>query len=395
MSRAKPSHLEAFLPNPPQELLLDAALAEGDAAIAAWRDYLDRVAFDATDFGSSRLLPLVYRNLNSLGYDDPYMGRMKGIYRRVWAENQKNFQHLPGIFAAFAKAGIPAMLLKGSALLLLCYRDFGLRAMGDFDVAVPVSRVHDAVAILEKMQWRACLESPRVPIELQHAVHMQNAAREDLDLHWHVLGHRCAEAYDRPFWEAARPLKYKGIELMSLQPSDHFLHVCLHGASWSPMAPLRWVADAFFLAKHCEIDWGRVLKMGEFLGVIPALRATLPYLKRRFSAAIPEDFFARLSALESPDWQRRELEAWCRPTGFFGVVPLLWSRYSLQRRGYGEPKRFQSFPKYLKAFYGLESYGELGRYFFRKTWKKLNARFRAKVARPPGGRVEGVKASPG
>ncbi len=379
MKRERESHLKAFLPSPAQELLLKAALSEGDEAVASWREYLKRVAFDDTDYGSSRILPLVYKNLHRLGFDDPYMGRMKGIYRRTWAENQKNFQHLPGIFSAFREAGIPVLLLKGSALLLLCYRDFGLRGMGDFDVAVPVAKVREAVAILERRQWRLCLEYPQLQIELHHAVHMQNPMREDLDLHWHVLGHRYAEEFDRPFWEAARPLTYQGTELPSLQPSDHLLHVCLHGAAWSALSPLRWVADAHYIAKHCEIDWDRVLSMGEFLGVIPALRATLPYMKARFSAPIPEDFLNRLSVIESPAWQRRELKALCRPHGFLGVLPLLWVRHALDGEAMG---RRRSFPDYLKTFYGLDSYRKLGRYFLGKAWQKLNLRVRSRPRRP-------------
>lgn len=380
MKRERENYLRAFLPNPAQELLLKAALAEGDEAVVSWREYLKRVAFDDTDYGSSRILPMVYKNLHRLGFEDPYLGRMKGIYRRTWAENQKNFRHLPGVFSALREAGIPALLLKGSALLLLCYHDFGLRGMGDFDVAVPVGKVREAAAILERMQWRLCLEYPKLQVELHHAVHMQNPMGEDLDLHWHILGHRCAEEYDRPFWEASRPLRYRGAEFPSLQPSDHLLHVCLHGAAWSAMSPLRWVADAFYIAKHCEIDWARVLKMGEYLGAIPALQATLPYLKARFSVAIPEDFISGLTALKVPDWQRRELRALCRPRGFFGILPLLWSLHSLQGRMVEGMNRYSSFPNYLKTFYGLESYGALGRYFFRKTWKKIRPRRRAQAA---------------
>lgn len=389
MIRAPQNYLKAFLPNPAQELLLQAALSEGDEAINAWRGYLSRVEFDDTDYGSSRILSLVYRNLHSQGFEDPYMGRMKGIYRRTWAENQKNFQHLHRVFAALGRAGIPAMLLKGSALILLCYRDLGLRAMGDFDVAVPAPRVHEAVAILEGMKWKTCLEYPKLQIELHHAVHLQNAAREDLDLHWHILVHRCEDAFDRPFWEGARPIDYKGSPLLSLQPADHLLHASIHAAAWSPTSPLRWVADAYYLTRHCEIDWERVLAMGEFLGVIPALQATLPYLKERFSAKVPEGFLSQLLAAECPEWQRRELRALCRPHGFFGMLPMLWERHSREGK---RSKHRRSFPDYLKTFYGLGSYGELGRYFLSKTWKKLNTRFRDKSWRSPKrGRAEGVE----
>lgn len=380
MVQKKGIHLEAFLPNQGQELLLKAALTENEEALAFWRDYLRLQSFDDTDYGSSRILPLVYRNLHRLGLDDPYMGRMKGIYRRTWAENQKNFRHIPGVFQKFHQAGIPALLLKGSALILLCYRDFGLRGMGDFDIAVPVSRVHEAVSILETMHWRTCLEYPKLQIELHHAVHLQSAGSEDLDLHWHILAQRCAEEYDQAFWEGARPLEYQGARILSLQPSDHLLHACVHGAAWSPTSPLRWIADAFFLVKNCEIDWERILEMGKVLGVIPALQATLPYLKNRFAVAVPDDFLSRLTAVKNPSWQYRELQSLCRPQGFFGILPILWGRYS-RRKMEKVAKSKGSFPAYLKTFYGLDGYRELGGYFLKKAWKKFILRFRVKSGR--------------
>ena len=376
--RSQYPHFESFLPSPAQEMLLKAGLLENPEAVDCWREYLKQVEFDDTDFGSSRLLPLVYRNLNALGYDDAYMGRMKGIYRRTWAENQKNFQHIPGLVTAFRAAGIPLLLLKGSALLLLCYRDFGLRAMGDFDLAVPAPRILEAVRLLEKKHWRACLEYPKLQIELHHAVHFQSLRQEDLDLHWHILVHRCEDAYDRPFWEGARPLEYKGEILLSPQPADHLLHACLHGAAWSPLAPIRWVADAYYLIRRCEIDWERILAMGPLLGMTPALQVTMSYLKERFSAPIPEDFLLRLAAIEPPEWQRREFDVLSRPIGFFGMLPLLRQRYSHVDRG---EERFKSFPDYLRTYYGLENYRDLLRYFSGKAWQKLRRRLGFQASR--------------
>lgn len=376
--RSSNHHSESFLPNSAQEMLLKAGLLENPLAVDCWREYLNLVEFDDTDFGSSRLLPLVYRNLHNLGYDDPYMGRMKGIYRRTWAENQKNFQHIPGLITAFRAAGIPLLLLKGSALLLLCYRDFGLRAMGDFDLAVPAPKILEAVSLLEKKHWRVCLEFPKLQIELHHALHFQNPRQEDLDLHWHILVHRCEDAYDRPFWEGAQPLEYKGETLLSPQPADHLIHTCLHGAAWSPLAPIRWVADACYLIRRCEIDWDRILEMGSLLGMVPALQVTMPYLKERFSAAIPEDFLSRLAAIEAPVWQRREFEILSRPIGFFGMLPLLRQRYSHVDRG---EERFRSFLDYLRTYYGMDSYRDLLRYFSKKAWGKFSKRLGFRVSR--------------
>lgn len=376
MGPKKSKNFQAFLPNPAQESLLKAALLEGEEAVLAWRAYLNQVDFDKTDYGSSRLLPLVYRNFQQMGHEAPYLGRMKGIYRLTWAENQKKFQTLSALLQAFREAQIPALLLKGAALTLLCYRDFGLRGMGDLDLAVPVSKALEAVAILEKLNWSPELEFQKIQVAL-HAAHFKSPHGEDLDLHWHILFRRCEEEYDRLFWEGARPVLHQGESLLTLQPSDHLLHACIHGAAWSPSSPLRWVADCIFLIRNCEIDWERILRLAAQLHMVPTLQATLPYLTR-FTSDIPAEFLARLAAIESPQWQHDELEVLCRPIGFFGVLPILWNRHSQLRASDRLLGRYRGFPNFLKHYYAFDSYRDLGKAFLRKGWKKLNVMIRSR-----------------
>ena len=45
--------------------------------------------FDKIDYATTRLMPLLYLRLESLGIDDPIRGRLKGIYRLAWFSNQK------------------------------------------------------------------------------------------------------------------------------------------------------------------------------------------------------------------------------------------------------------------------------------------------------------------
>lgn len=375
MSASKaPKNSQAFLPDADQELLLKAALLEGEEAVVSWKERLKRIAFDDTDYACSRLLPLVYRNFSEQGYDDAYMGRMRGIYRLTWAENKKNFQLIGPAFQALEAAGIPTLLLKGGALIVMCYKDFGLRGMGDLDLVVPEARVEDAMAVLQKIGWRAAQDFGKLKKNLHHAVHLTAGSREDLDLHWHILANRCAEEFDRPFWSASHEVEEGAVRFSTVPPSEHLFHACVHGAAWSPSSPVRWVADAFYLIRRCEIDWNRILVLAEILGMIPVLQSTLPYLEERFAAGVPSAFLAQLDSLESPAWQRRELEALCRPHGFFGILPMLWNRHRGLRAGSMGVGNLWNFPAYLRDFYGWESYRGLGRMLARKAFRKLSGR---------------------
>ena len=76
------------LPSAAQRLLLEAALGDGEAAVAAAREWSLLVDLDRIDFGSFRLLPLLVRNLERLDIELPSSDRLRGIYRRCWYRNQ-------------------------------------------------------------------------------------------------------------------------------------------------------------------------------------------------------------------------------------------------------------------------------------------------------------------
>jgi hypothetical protein len=131
-----------------QTLLLRAALLDGPTALDAWQAWKSNIDIDTLDPGSYCLLPLLYRNLQRHTIVDPLMDRFKGVYRKTWYQNQVLFHHMAGVLRALHAAGIPAMLLKGAALIQLHYTDAGLRPMADFDVLVPREQAMPAIEVL-------------------------------------------------------------------------------------------------------------------------------------------------------------------------------------------------------------------------------------------------------
>jgi len=75
-------------PTREQELLLRAALLQGNDAINAWHEWKSSVDIEQLDQGSYRLLPLLYRSLHIDGVEDPLMNKLKGVYRMTWYKNQ-------------------------------------------------------------------------------------------------------------------------------------------------------------------------------------------------------------------------------------------------------------------------------------------------------------------
>ena len=151
----EPIYLKNFAggcwPTKQQELLLRAALLENTDAIYAWHEWQSISDFDDLDPGSFRLLPLVYRNLSKFGLNGPVKNKLKGTYRLAWYNNHMLFSKIAALLASFRDAGLPTIILKGAALTISCYKDYGVRPMQDFDFLVKTEQARAAMSLLRKL----------------------------------------------------------------------------------------------------------------------------------------------------------------------------------------------------------------------------------------------------
>jgi Uncharacterised nucleotidyltransferase len=227
-----------------QELLLQAALLPGDLGLAAWRKWKQRVSWEEDlDAGSFALLPLLYNHLKELGVDDPAMGRLKGIYRKVWYQNMTLLHETAEVLRLFETNRIETMVLKGAALSQLYYRDFGLRKMNDLDVVIPIASRRHAIGVLNQAGWKPMLRPLSTltdsNLDMHHAWAFENDQGRQVDLHWRVFPGGLRMETEAGFWAASIPLRLEGVSTRTLCPTDHLLHTCVHGFRWNPMPPIR------------------------------------------------------------------------------------------------------------------------------------------------------------
>ncbi len=137
----------AWRPGQQQELLLRAALSSSSQTAQVWHQAR---AFDleALDSSTFELLPLLYRRLVAAGVEDPRLGRLKEVYRRVWYGNQLILRRTGRALEVLRAEGVDAMVLGGAAVGLLHYRDVGARSMSDTRIAVRPTAVAHARALL-------------------------------------------------------------------------------------------------------------------------------------------------------------------------------------------------------------------------------------------------------
>ena len=289
------------------------------------------------------------------------MARFKGVYRRTWYENQMLFHAMTDVLRAFGGAGIPTILLKGAALVLQYYGDYGLRSMEDFDILVPPDQARRAVAVLRDLgftpQWDN--RPDEEVLTTRHGWDFQNDAGWLVDLHWYVFHDQTDPEPDVEFWNAAVPRIVGGIPTATLNPADQLLHVIVHGTAWVPEPSVRWVPDAMAILRSGELDWARLLTQARRRGYTLLLRMTLPYLRETLGAPVPLRVCQELKTAPVSRAERITYAAKSRPPERWGPWLALCMAYldfaSATSSSGGRLPHIAALPRYLQRRWGAQS----------------------------------------
>jgi hypothetical protein len=261
-------------PREGQELLLRAALAPPDEAAVAWQKASAVVDVDKLDGRSHDVLPLLYRALGNAGVEDPWLPRLKGVYRKTWYENQLLLQRLARALSALGADEIDSVVLGGAVLGVLHYRDSGARPMDDTTIAVPAPAWRRACEVLASTDW---------------SLRAVQRAHEDVR-------------------RAAVPFQTEDARALAPCASDELLRICVRGISWtSRPRSARWIADALVIvsASEAEIDWERLLRRAGDTGVASHLAVVFGYLSETYDAPIPQRVVASLRQAMTPGGRAR------------------------------------------------------------------------------------------
>ncbi len=292
-----------------QELLLQAALLEGEDAISAWHQWKSIVGLDVhLDHGSYRLLPLLYKNLQRYIVEDPFVGRLKGIYRLEWSKNQRLLYEMNKVLKYLHDAGIQTMILKGAALTVLIYKNYSVRPMGDIDILVPTSQISLTINLLKDAGWIPITNFIDDDLRYLHAIAFKDQFGNELDLHWHHLIECHGNNYDWDFWERSVSIQLADVSTLALNPTDTLLHVIVHGVRWNPLPPIRWIADAMSLINSLDkkIEWTHFINQTKKYKVVLRVKEALHYLQDKFQAGIPMSIMDKINQIPISFTERLE-----------------------------------------------------------------------------------------
>jgi Uncharacterised nucleotidyltransferase len=227
------------------------------------------------------------------------------------------------VLLAFEKAGLPALVLKGTALAETVYASPVLCHCHDIDILLPLEEMNRATLLLRSLDFRV---THRQIAAQKDDVRMEHESDLPLELHSSLFQ---ISYYDLPLseiWARSQSCDIAGVGARILSPPDNLLHVCGHAFYSRGRSLLRWVSDAWFIIeRHPELDWDLLLHCARQSRMVLPLCVTLGYLAESLQARIPVTFLERLGdaarradALEREVAMRGALAA--VPGGFIGLV---------------------------------------------------------------------------
>lgn len=149
---------------------LKAAFAPRDIATEAWNEIRRHHTFRTMPDPVARLCGQIYQNIG-LTNDHPDHDRLRGAYKSNHIHGILQLSGVATGLDALAQQGISYLIVKGAAVALHTNK-FGIRRLGDIDVAVTSNEVERAQQVLESVgfmpkaptrwstasrtQWRSC-----------------------------------------------------------------------------------------------------------------------------------------------------------------------------------------------------------------------------------------------
>jgi hypothetical protein len=364
-----------------QEVLLDAALGEGEHVVAAFSEWAAQTGFEGIDKGSFRVLPLVAHRIEACGASSPWSARLRGVLRRSWLENQLMLHATVPAIDVLGNAGIDVVVLKGGALAVLAYPGLATRPMDDLDLLVPEARASAALTALRDAGWvldRAHVPSAllrgQVPDPFRRVIHnvsLEGRAGFGVDLHWHAAQAWCWPDADCGLWATTRPLELHGRHVLALGAVDELILACVHGLCANPVPPIRWVVDAIMLLRSGPIPWDALVARARELVVEPHLVLAFGYLRSRFDAEIPDWVVDALRERRPSYVERQWLDAHVDQRDGRSLA----AHYGYYLRGARRESGFQRYagglPEHLVYLLGCDSLADLPAELARRTARRL------------------------
>lgn len=347
-----------------QELLLKTLVGKKSEALAYYNSWISSVNLDEhVDSETYKLMPPLFKRLESLGIKDKNTSIYKGIYKKSFFKNCMLLYNLQLLGEKLQKREISFTTLKGIPLIVEYLDDIGIRSMNDIDMVVDKKDMAETIKVLNELGYKSdCNYDICENLHVRHSYSFRNNQNSEIDLYWIIL----PSHYNDIKLNETKEILYKNISFNMLSCENFIIQTCIHAADWDPVFNIRWITDlSVILDRENNIDWQIIL------GKIKNSRFS--YIFYLFF-----DYFNKLSELKVPEEIVNELKIFgnnkknhlharkelLRPKTIFGR--LKWYRYTLHYNDRNIFYRLYYYPKYILVLSKYDGYTDLAKAFVSK-----------------------------
>lgn len=342
--------------------LLLTVIAHGDDAVAldAWQQVRRSMASPTHE--QQRLFGQLARRLAVIEPTDPLLPELQGAARRISAENLQHLINIDTTMGLLDAAGIDAVVLKGTALLLSVYDNMSLRPIADVDVLVRPDRHSDALAVFAAIgavpdqrdhmgNHAVGMSGGPISVDVHRAVNQELVAPGLADNGWETFS----------FVESPKALP-SGRHVPILGSADALAHIIVHGLGWNGPVALRWVTDAVQLLRNGEVDSDRLCMLADRFSIAPVVHDALRYVDVVTGGLVDPTLFDSLSSIRLSRLDELRLRAFHERPERMGEPPPLGftvSRFLQRTKGDRPVRSLGRIPELLRDQFHADGWFQL------------------------------------
>jgi hypothetical protein len=339
-------------------LVLAAADASGPAA-EWWRAWLRERPLDDIEPDSFVILPAVSKQLEREPGDHPEAGRLRGVYRYAWAQNQVTFRDLATVFQALVSAGVPVVAHRGLPIVARYLGDPAAIIVDQVDLLIPPADLDRAVDALADRGWKPVGAMPPAAVRPAfQSLALESPDRRRVVLHWRCLPLGCPERLERGVLDRAVRWELQGVELCIPDPTDQALIALVRIGTLMQHECARWTLESLAIGAS-GIDAGELAMRLEASGTDPSEGPGLPTLEALEQGG-PGSVPAAKSGRTQPGPDRpRAANPLIR---LLRALPRTWRRYQAVCAASARAATPWGFVRFVPAYYrhAWEVWGDVG-----------------------------------
>ncbi len=268
---------------------------------------LDDVLAAAFDHGVTMLLnEQIKLNQDRVIYPQALLDRLADIERNEIASELFRLAETRRALSSLEAAGIPVLVLKGTALAYSLYPKPYLRPRADTDILFQNAEAAEAAGTVLKSIGYHCpslMAKPSknaISFEVEYRYTSQHGTGQALDVHWALTNNAlyCSRFSNTELLADARELPMLGPMAKGLSLIHAMAHACVHRVAHIPEGQgdkLIWLYDMHLLSsRFTEQDWRDFLAIAEQRQLAGAFYSGLKAAVTTFDTKIPPDVMSTL-----------------------------------------------------------------------------------------------------